>query len=178
MKKVLLVIFSFMLLQSLAAAGPYPYMALYLDEDRTCYCGYGPGLFSIYAFILPSDDGAHGCAFKVEVDIAGMVLGKEINGLDVLPPPSDAEYCYMYRACDPGLHWILKIDIFLIDSTTPGTAYFVDSPTENFLGTFSCEEGYPQEDGVVLTNAYFNTNPCPEIGTESSSWGAIKSIFK
>ncbi len=177
MKKVLLVIFSFMLLQGLAAAGPYPYMALYLDENRSCYCAYGPGTFSIYAFIFPSDDGAHGCAFKVEVDIDGMVLSEEVNTpVVVLPPPS--EYSYMYQACELDWHWILKIDVYLADSTSPGTAYFVDSPTENFLGTFSCEEGYPQEDGVVLTNAYFNTNPCPEIGTESSSWGAIKSIFK
>jgi len=165
-----------MLLHGLVSAGPYPYIALYLDENRSCYCADGPGQFTVYVFVLPSDNGASGSAFMVETDINGFRGSMTKNS--IVDFKLCCEDCYIYINCMIDWHWVVSLTVYLNDGSTPGTVYVVESQSMNFLGTSSCVEGSPKENATILTNIYFNTNPCPEIGNENTSWGAIKSMFE
>jgi len=181
MKKVLLLGITMLLVATVVNAGPpYPYMGLYFDEGRSSYCATGPGGFTIYVFVCPSDNGAFASEFRMEVtgniwpgswenngSIVGLSMGDLATGLSL-----------SYSSCQNDWHYVGTYSVMLMDATTQGGATLLPHSGTGFLGTANCLPDYPKEDAVILTNAYFNTDPCPEVGTEDASWGAIKSLFE
>jgi len=182
MKKLLLLGIAILLVANVVSAAPYPYMALYLDENRSSYCAYGDGPITIYVFVLPSDNGAFASELRVELtgniwpgswttnsEVVGLTMGDISSGMS-----------FSYNNCETDWHYVGTQGVFLTDDVTPGGATLLPHSSTGFLGTANCDDeaGRPKEDAIVLTNVYFNTDPCPEVGTQDASWGAIKSLFE
>jgi len=182
MKKVLLLGIAMLLVATVVNATPYPYVGVYFDENRSSYCATGPGEVTLYVFVLPSDNGATAAELKMEVtgnifagswttntSIINLTMGDIATGMS-----------FAYINCMTDWNYVGTMSVFLLDATTPGGAVLGPHNQTGFMGTANCDDeaGRPKEDAVVLTNAYFNTDPCPEVGTEDASWGAIKSLFE
>jgi hypothetical protein len=202
MKKVMLIVAAMLLIGSAASAqDPGGRIEYFADTTPEVYCLYGVTGFSgvrVYTFVYPPP--ADPAGWKT------LTFGTNINYVGDpsdggVPPPHWVMSSETWHVGAPTIKtgdWFSGLDV------TWGGACFEDDPTlvyEIFMQSFSypgdpmyfcpyvnrntsnlklladCDniEWEPSSNYCV----YINTDPCPEvIGTEDTSWGAIKSLFK
>ncbi len=181
MKKALLIGIALMLLAGVANAGPNSYIAVYFDEARTSYCHYPPAPFAgftAWIWILPSDLGVAAEEFAVEWYGNGYNTGVTMNEAVITVSMGDLfSGISATGPCQYEWFWLAQLDFLPLDITTPGGVNIIPHPQYGTLIYSSCEQDNPIYDLIVLTNGYWNTDPCPEIAVESTSWGAIKSMY-
>jgi len=194
MKRTILLILAPLLISSatMAQLPPIGYIGLFVDDQHHSWaiCDFeGPYVAKaeMWIWCLPSERGQIGADFALMYPqstlipstvtandyIIAIVTGDLENGISVL-----------YNECQYDWNWCFHQSIY-ITSHQPAMIEIIehpglDPPIYNFR---SCEEGWPIEPAIKFTNWYFNyyyyPGTCiPPIGTDDSSWGAIKSIYR
>ena len=186
MKKALLLAFAVLLISGAANAQlpPEGYIGLYADGARLTQCASGVGMYPVemWVWCWPSVRGAICAEFRIVYpgnliqstvtwndDIISVALGDFPSGLSV---------CYI--DCMMDWHWIGHQALYATsaDQTVIEVGPHPDVAVYQFA---NCEDGYPTEPCIAYPSLLVNVEEvdCPEIvGTEETSWGAIKSLFK
>lgn len=185
MKKALLLAVALLMIS--AAAYACPSIGLYVDDIHSVWCVTGAGFYPVEMWVWSLGNphtlqvGKMCDEFMVcypanviqstvtwNTPIISVSLGDLASGLSV---------CYI--VCQTDWFWICHQLLYVTDGT-PTHVYICDHPDVGAIQYASCEPGYPVYPNPALTNLYLNYGPteevCNFIGTETSSWGAIKSM--
>jgi hypothetical protein len=176
-----------------AALPGYYTMGLFASADHTCYCWcpFGENAWArieMWVWCLPSTKGLLAAEFKVQyvpgvqrVDDAvynpdiSVQLGLIGTGVGVA-----------FGACQMNWAWICHEELWVRSSAQSEMA-IVPHPESGLIRVASCEMGYPEYSVSVLHRLYVNREAAPMlcclqplevvVGTESTTWGAIKELF-
>jgi len=186
MKKALLLAFAILLISGAVNAQlpPDGYIGLYADEAHSTQCVNGTGFypFTLWIWCWPSVRGQICAEFLVQYPanvitstvtpndaIISVTLGDLANGMSV---------CYV--GCELDWNWPFQQAMYCTDPTQ--TMITIGAHPDVGVYQFAnCDSGYPTEPCIAYPSLLLNVLPddCPEIvGTEETSWGAIKSLFK
>jgi len=188
MRKLLYCFFlaAFSLFISATVASAFDYIAVYADEYHCDYCCYTFSAYQqvdVWVWALPGENGNKGVTFALEYP------PNVINELGALnePPltPFENNYCdgnicnysFGYNGCAFDWYWLVHASIIVLDSE-PGVVRIVPHQDLGKLCFITCEEDYTEVNARILTNLYLNPVDCPEISVESTSWSAIKSMYR
>jgi hypothetical protein len=187
MKKALLIVVALFVVSGISgtanAVYPLGYIGAYVDTVAThdYWCWYGPAYPDpapkVWIWCKAGSKGFHGCEFALSYStnlVQGMVtknddlnvltIGDLINGISV--------------TCDCQWDWCWVLNqVITPKNTTAARVYIVIHPVVGKYRFINCDPGYPKEDCILLNHAWFNKTPCPAVGVEESSWGAIKNLF-
>jgi hypothetical protein len=184
MRTLLLTVVLAVMLTTSAAAYDYGYIGLFADEARTSWCLESPAYvqFDMYVFCLPSDNGVRAVEFSIGMPPSYVVvantpgptvsvtLGDYLNGIS-----------YSLYLCVS--EWFL-LDTYSILPTADGQAaiWLKGHGETGEISIASCLTGYPIEQALAYTSVFVNYPPgspeCSGVGTEESSWGAIKEMLR
>jgi hypothetical protein len=179
MKKILLTIAAIALFAAPVSANV---LSMYADADMlnmevTTGAPYQP--FNVYVFLEPGVDGA----FAVEYMLAALP-GHFSTTMDINPVVSGATIGVWFGSpgisapfttCQSELFWLVNLTMMSPD-LVPGYYTFELNESSQFMGVATCEEPMrPMVDGTAYNMFGFNT--LGVVGTEESSWGAIKSMM-
>lgn len=184
MKRILLIIAAVVML---AAPVNAQLISLWADEAMSeCSATVGTmgGTFSFYVFVEPDTRGIFGTEFKLTNPSAGIF---------VVGVPNDNEAADIAVAggswfgdgmaigfghCHEATFWITRFDMIAYD-LTPGyfTIIPVSGPVQQAtINVAICDEAHTKLEGFAYNEFGYNAD-C-NIGTEESSWGAIKSLME
>lgn len=174
---------------SLAELPPRGYLSLYADGARAfnAYCPLAPN-FSIakiemWVWALPGENGLHAADFAVAYP--SNVIHDRIVYNSLISAGTGsllAGYSGVFGACQWDWSWIAHQSLY-VNTRLQTYAEIAPHPAIGFFQFYNCQEGYPDEPCMKGTSLYLNTvsYPClpPEtaIGSESSTWGAVKSLY-
>ena len=191
MKKALVLI---MLISSLAGVSfaelpPRGYLSLYADGARSfnAYCPLAPGYsiakIEMWVWCLPGENGLWGaeCAVGYPENVIrdritynsrlSAVVGDPLAGISI-----------RFDACQWDWCWIAHQTLYVY-SIQQTYLEITPHPGVGVFRFFGCGDGNPAEPCLKGTTLYLNApaSPCLEpetaIGTEGSTWGALKSLF-
>ena len=200
MKRIILLILALLLISSasMAQLPPVGWIGIFADDqfqgpDQTpifAYCDFEGAVAraEMWIWCLPSERGQIGADFTVAYHdlsilapstvttndgIVAVVTGDLENGISIL-----------YKECQYGWNWCIRQTIYII-SHELAWIEIVEDPgiTPKFR---NCEEGWPTEQVYKWPRLYLNyVSDVPPylyciqpIGTDDSSWGAIKSLYR
>ncbi len=187
MKKILLLTVALLLVASVANAQlpPQGYMGLFTDEARTAWCVTGVGFYpaKMWILCLPSYLGQMCAEFMIcyppnviqstvyeNSAIISVTLGSLSGGMSVC-----------YQECQWAWHWNFNQDLW-VTTADMTHIYICPHPDTGEINFANCEDGFPMEPCILLTNFYINYGPtepeCLGYATEDASWGAIKSMIE
>ncbi|MDD3643584.1 MAG: hypothetical protein PHQ19_09005 [Candidatus Krumholzibacteria bacterium] len=179
MKKVLLTIAAIALLAAPATAQKF---SLWTDAtqsacDVTLAAPYTP--FHVVVFLEPGIAGAFAVEYKLATpeghfSPGGNVIAPFVSGATIGNWFGAPGISAPFTSCQTELVWIINLNM-MAPNTTAG--YYTMELNDNslFMGVAICPGTRPLVDGTALNHFGFNTGCI--IGTEESSWGAIKSMF-
>ncbi len=184
MKKIFLMIAALALIST--SAGAADYVGLYTDATTHSACEeYGMAMFDVYLWHLP--DAVRGnmstellITFPLTLACTGktycadMTLTKD----DITAAATGGSIAWSMCALD--WKWSAKLTFldtgFYSGNPTVGYVQIVNHPISEGIWIASCEDGFPTYIATPL-NRFGLNQPCyEEIGTEPSSWGAIKNL--
>ena len=156
-----------------------PYVGLYADAAHwDCDVFFAGGFmpFRLYVWWLPGDEGLMATIYRFEIPPNVIVSTVTSNpdcmvALGCMPP----DLCCTLASCHADWTWTHQIDCYLTDAN-PSFIRITRNPLDPALVAANCSPGYPVEEVVVLNHLALN-QACA-ISTESSSWGAIKGIYR
>ena len=178
MKKVLLTIAAIALFAAPASA---QVLSLWADEgmtacDITTMAPYQ--MFNLYVFLEPGADGAFAVEYKLTTPaghfspssvinpvVSAATIGTWINGAGISAP---------FTSCQADVFWVINLSMMGPD-TNPGFYVLGPNDTTGFMGVAICPGTRPMVDGSAYNNFGFNDG-CV-VGTEETSWGAIKNLM-
>jgi hypothetical protein len=187
MKKVLLLAVALLLVASVANAQlpPVGYIGLFTGEDHSAWCANGTGFYPVDVWILclPSYLGQICAEFKLSnpPNVIPSTVTFNTPLISVSLGDLDPGISVCYVACQDNWHWIAHRLYYV---SGPGLTYIeiVPSPGPGVYQFANCEDGFPVEPCIKLTNLYLNAGPgipeCDAMGTQDASWGAIKSMIE
>jgi len=190
-KFLLAVVFIFVSSATLSQLPPTGYIGLFVDDQhfRSIICSF-PGTsiakVEMWIWCLPSERGQIGAEFAIHYE-SGLVPSTVIANDDIiLIKQGDLKngISFLYNECQYDWNWCFRQTIYItsheqyimVEITEHPCIY--PTPAYRFA---NCEEGWPAEPVIKLANLYFNEGyySCePPTGTDDSSWGAIKSLYK
>ena len=186
MKKALLLMFAILLISGAVNAQlpPEGYIGLYADAGHTTQCVSGAGMYQVEMWIWcwPSVRGQICAEFRVLYP-ANLIQSTVTSNTDIISVtlgdlPAGMSVCYL--ACQTDWHWPFHQALWVTDATQ--TMIEIGSHPDAGVYQFAnCNDGYPVEPCIAYPAMLINVAAldCPEIlGTEDTSWGAIKSLFK
>jgi hypothetical protein len=179
MKRVLLLAAAFALLAAPVSAQQ---LSLWADEGMTsCQvttaAPYSP--FHVFVYLEPGVDGAFAVEYKLTTPAGhfspgGNVIAPFVSGATIGVWYGAPGISAPFTACQVGLVWVIDMNM-MAPNTTPGYYAFELNDSSEFMGVAICPGTRPLLDATALNQFGFNAD-CV-IGTEESSWGAIKSMF-
>ena len=184
MRTMLLTVVMAAILTTSAAAYDYGYIGLFADEARTSWCLESPTYvqFDMFVFCMPSDNGVRAVEFSIGMPtsyvvvtntpgpLVSVTMGDYLNGI----------YYGLYLCATD---WVL-IDTFGILPTGSGQAaiWVKGHGDTGEILIANCLPGYPIEPALAYTSLFVNYPPgspeCSGVGTEETSWGAIKEMLR
>ena len=182
MKKALLLGLAILLISG--AANAQGYIGLYADAGHTTQCvsDMMPTPVTFWIWCLPGANDQICAEFMMSYPanviastvttndaIVSVTLGDLATGMSVC-----------YDPCQTDWNWCFQQLIYVTDPTQT-TIDVLGHPDTGLVQFANCLEGYPLEPATAYPSLLLNVlqQDCPEIvGTEETSWGAIKSIFK
>jgi len=180
MKKVLLIIAAIALMAAPATAQKF---SLWTDVNQSGCDVMGVGSytpFHVVVFLEPGLDGAFAAEYKLTTPVGhfspgGNIIAPFVSGATIGNWYGSPGISVPFVSCQSDLVWI--VDLNMMAPVPPDPGYYVLELNEssNFLGVAICPGDRPLIDGTVYNHFGFNTE-CV-VGTEDSSWGAIKSMF-
>lgn len=180
MKKVIMLVAALALIAGSASAGPVAYMGLYSDGAHAVCSQTVPApyaAFVLWHWVLPSDLGTICAEFKITLPAGGVyfatgttvnpehsvALGDPINGVSICFADCQTDWFWTYQLNI--LPTVITAEVILVEAHPDAGAYQVAN----------CEPGYPIEPCTLLNNLHINEDCI--VGTETSSWGAIKGMY-
>jgi hypothetical protein len=134
--------------------------------------------FSLYVFLEPGADGAFAVEYKLAYPaghiasvttpapfVAAATIGSWLGSPGISAP---------FTACQTDMVWVVSFTLLSPD-TNPGFYMIEPNETTGVLGVAICPGDRPIVDATVYN--YFGFNDGCVVGTEESSWGAIKSMM-
>ena len=183
MKKALLLGLAILLISG-AATAQGGYIGLYADEGRTTQCVSGEGFYSVsmWVWCLPGEKGQICAEFLVTYPLntiqSTVTWNDPLISVTLGDLPSGLSVCY--QECQWDWNWPCYQLVYVTDPTQ--TVIEIGPHPDVAVYQFAnCDPGYPVEPCTAYPSMLLNVLPedCPEIvGTEETSWGAIKSLFK
>ena len=158
------------------------YIGLFTGEDHSYWCVDGVGFYPAEVWIMskPGPNGIICNEFSIcyppnaiqstvtwNTPIISVTLGDLPSGLSV---------CYI--VCQYDWFWIAHQAIWVTDPTQTFLAV-CPHPDIGIYQVADCTPGYPTVECWGISDFYLNFGPeeCPAIGTEDTSWGAIKQMI-
>lgn len=179
MKKVLLTIAAIALMAGPASAQMF---SVWADAEQnacdvTLAGPYTP--FHVFVFMEPGPDGAFAAEYKLATPVGhfspgGNIIAPFVSGATIGNWYGSPGISAPFTSCQTDLVWLIDLTM-MAPNTTAGYYTLELNESSNFLGVAICPGDRPLADGTVYNHFGFNTG-CV-IGTEDSSWGAIKSMF-
>ena len=136
--------------------------------------------FNVYVFLEPGADGAFAVEYKLvapaghfaTVQTPSPVVSEATIGVWFGSPGISAPF----TACQVNTFWVVNLTM-MSPNTDPGFYTLELNDNSLFLGVATCEEPLrPMIDGTAYN--FFGFNDACVVGTEESSWGAIKSMME
>lgn len=170
---------------------PRPYIGLFTSDAHNTWCSTGnPDPFYVvemWIFCLPSFNGMHGAEFAINYPASSVTPGtvtKNVALISIELGDLAAGMSVGYITCQYEWNWCYHQTLY-VDGSDQVYAELVphSAPEITQLQFASCKTTkYPLEKAVKFTNLYINYDPitapeCQLTGTESKSWGAIKTLF-
>ena len=180
MKRILLVMVMMLLVSATVSAQlpPRAYYGLYVDDTHTTYCITGPGSFTIYCMVWPSDGGLDSVEFKVTPSAGMIIYLPELNPDIILSMGTfPGELVATFGTC--WLDWTVICSASLMvsgDGTNQEEVIFEPYTGSPFLKFVDCDG--IEEEAVALNYLYANYPTCPEYASRESTWGAIKNMYE
>ena len=188
MKRILLTI---ALVAVLAAPASAQKISLWADENMNeieVTPGMG-GTFDLYVFIEPDARGIFGAEFSIDNPSASIFFtppGVPFDNPAANITVSMGNYfgggiSLGFGACHETAIWITRINFTSYETElvffTLGVATTGDPPvTQETINVAICDEDHTKCEGIAYN--HFGINQPGVIGTEESSWGAIKSLME
>jgi len=192
MKKLLLALLLTAVVSGSAVAQPPPvaYVGLYVDDlhSTQCISGSVSYEFLMWIWVLPGVDGLYGVEFAMEYPPG--VIPSTVERNPIFPAQlgdltSVDGVATSASECLEDWTWVFRQNI-IVTAPDPMEIRIVGSTMGEFVYETpihtTCDYPYPIFELRVLNYLYINYEgeayECSLIGTESKSWGAIKSLFR
>jgi hypothetical protein len=177
MKKILLTIAAIALFAAPASAQVY---SLWADEAMTsCAVTTNPYTpFTIFVFLDPGPDGAFAAEYKLVGPAGHFSTANEkaafVSGATIGVPFGAPGMAAPFLSCQSDLVWVWNVTCM---GPTPDPGYYLLEPNDDSgnLGIAICPGDRPLADATLYN--HFGYNDGCLVGTEESSWGAIKSLM-
>ena len=177
MKKILLTIAAIALFAAPASAQMF---SLWADEGMTsCAVQTGPYTpFTIFVFLDPGPDGAFAAEYKLVGPVGHFSTANTkaafVSGATIGVPFGAPGMAAPFLSCQNDLVWVWNVTCM---GPSMDAGFYLLEPNDDSgnLGIAICPGDRPLADGVLYN--YFGFNDDCRIGTEESSWGAIKSMM-
>jgi hypothetical protein len=160
------------------------YVGLYADNEHSQWCVNGEGgyAFDMWIWILPSERGVlcveHDIRFPSNIIEGAIVYNSSVVFSEPTPP---AEYSMWYKECQLDWHWTAR-QTLSVTSNEPSLIEIIPDPNSGECQVGTCQNCSPAELFVLYTALFVNFPPddavCKGTATSSSTWGAIKSLFR
>ncbi len=156
---------------------PQGYVGLYSDQNHSCWCVNEMPMTPVemWVWVLPGENGLL-CA-EFDVSFPSNVVTSTVTwnpDLQVTLPPSPC-----FPECQSDWNWIYH-QLIYVTSEEPSFIQIIAS-SDDILQFTTCEEGYPAEPCIKITNLYLNygedSDECDQTPVSDSSWGCIKRLF-
>ncbi len=177
MKKAIIIALAMLVLSAPAMAQQY---SLWGDEAMTsCDVQSGPySPFTIYVFLDPGPQGAFAAEYKLTGPAGHFstanVKAPFISAATIGVPFGAPGMAAPFLMCQSELIWIWQVTC-MGPNTDPGLYMLSPNDDSGNLGIAICPGDRPLADATLLN--YFGFNEACVVGTEESSWGAIKSMM-
>lgn len=178
MKKVIMLVAALALIAGSVSAGPVAYMGLYSDAAHSVCSQPVPAPYAAFVcwhWVLPSDLGTICAEFKITIPAVyfstlttvnpehSVALGDPLNGVSIC-----------FADCQTDWFWTYQLNM-LPTVADPAVILVEAHPDAGAYQVANCTEGYPIEPATLLNNLHMNEDCI--VGTETSSWGAIKGMY-
>ena len=160
------------------------YVGLYADGDHSQWCVNGAAVyeFEMWIWILPSERGVlcveHGVQFAPNIIEGAIVYNTSVVFAE---PTGPAEYSMWYKECQMDWHWTVRQSL-VVSTDEPSFIEILSDPISGKCQVGTCQDCSPAELFVMYTALFVNFPPddavCKGTATSSSTWGAIKSLFR
>jgi hypothetical protein len=161
------------------------YIGLFADSEHSYWCVNGVGFYPVEMWIwtLPGQNGM--ICVEFEIGYAANVIPSTITpGFDDVTlaiGDLDEGLSACLMECQWDWFWFYHQTLYVTDDM-PTYCEVLPHPDIGVYQFANCLPGFPVEPCIKFTNLYINYQPtdpeCLGTAVESSSWGAIKSIFK
>ncbi|MBU8921845.1 MAG: hypothetical protein KOO63_08495 [Bacteroidales bacterium] len=182
MKKVIMLAMALMLVAGTVSAGPVAYIGLYGDAGHlvTEYMNPGMTQFTLWTWVLPSDNGAMCAEYKVLAPVGpGMIIqAAVVNPLATVSMGSaigapGASVCF--GSCQTDWFWTYQVPIWSTDTVAGFFELFAHDDAGGPQVANCILPDYPIEPATKYTK--FGLNQDGVIGSGTASWGAVKSLI-
>ena len=184
-RKILISLLLIVIITSAGAAQPpIGYIGLFVGDMHDSWCINGVGFYqaSMWVWCLPGQNGMVCAEFNISYP-ANVVTGS-LNYNPAIPPliiPSPDGYSLCLIECYWDWVWMFN-QIFYVTDANKTMIEIVPHGDAGVYQFANCEDGFPVEPCIKLTNLHINyeqgESECSVTGVETSSWGAIKSLFR
>lgn len=158
------------------------YIGVYIDYERSMNCYFGGG-GAVWLWCLPGARGMRMAVFNVGFpgNTTPSLVLKNTSAISGSEGNDLAGWSVAFFECRYDWTWIFLYSV-PVNNTDPSSTNIHSEPFSRLLGYYHCDpEGPAAPDSfLVHSNIYFNTplnSPECTVGTESFSWGAIKSLY-
>jgi hypothetical protein len=179
MKKALLIALALFVISAPAGAQQ---LSIWADDAMTSCSVATTGpyqAFNLYVFLEAGPDGAFAVEYKLAYPaghiaslttpapfVAAATIGSWLGSPGISAP---------FISCQTGMVWVVSFTLLSPD-TVPGFYAIEPNETTGVLGVAICPGDRPIVDATAINEFGFNAD-CV-VGTEESSWGAIKSMME
>ncbi len=169
---------------------PKGYIGLFTDANHDTWCVTGEMPFYMVNFwilCLPSVDGMLCAEFAISYPSSGVIQAAVTPNVAIISVaqgslPAGMSVCYI--ECQWDWHWCFNQQIYVNEPDQKMIEIIPHTdPRITQIQFAECiPPSYPIEKAVKFTNFYINYDPiteplCQVTGTESKSWGAIKTMI-
>ena len=178
MKKILLTIAAIALLAAPASAQVY---SLWSDEEMQVCDFHTEDIYvyyTVFIMVEPGPDGVSGAEYKLIAppganfnEVLASPFASAALGSVVGAPGNSVAI-----ACQTELFWLYSFRMLVMPESEPGMFQILPHDDTGLISVSTCELPLkPIIDATVYN--YFGFNEACVVGTEESSWGAIKSMM-
>ncbi len=180
MKKALIVALAMFVVSAPATAQQ---LSLWADEgmsDCSVSTTAPYQAFNVYVFLEPGIDGAFAVEYMLTTPDGhfspSMVINPVVSAATIGVWFGEPGISAPFITCQVSTFWVVNLTM-MSPSTDPGFYTLELNINSEFLGVATCEEPMrPMIDGTSYN--FFGFNDACVVGTEESSWGAIKSMME